>query len=169
MMTTTSMDSPSNKHRFDDDGGLSSALSPAPLRRCVGDEVGAELPLEAEAAVSPPIVEKVLLVPQDNCDSDGEGNDDLGSDDGEGSGINDGDGEGIDRDDSEDKAMCIPFKTTPSRVMWYKCPICLREEYDSEAKVVSSNKMRGCRTWSNSTARCCRPDDDDMSSLFIVI
>jgi hypothetical protein len=24
----------------------------------------------------------------------------------------------------------------PSESMWYKCPICLREEYDSKAKVV---------------------------------
>jgi hypothetical protein len=46
------------------------------------------------------------------------------------------DDEGSSSDDGENKAMYIPFMMTPSRIMWYKCPICLGEEYGSEAKVV---------------------------------
>jgi hypothetical protein len=60
----------------------------------------------------------------------GSGNDDLGR------GSDDSDGEGSGSDDGEDKAMCIPFRTTPARVLWFKCPMCLREEYDFEPKVV---------------------------------
>jgi hypothetical protein len=72
---------------------------------------------------SPPTAKKVVSVPQDNSDSDDEGrdndgegssSDDLGNDDGEGSGSNDGDSEGSGSDDGEDKAMCIPFRTTPA-------------------------------------------------------
>jgi hypothetical protein len=64
--------------------------------------------------------EKVVSVLQDDSGSNGEGNGsfNLGSDDCEGSG------------------MCIPFKMTPSGIMWYKCHVCLREEYDSKAMVV---------------------------------
>jgi hypothetical protein len=76
----------------------------------------------AEAVVPPPTTEKVVSVSQDDSDSGGEGSDDLGSD-------ND-DGEGSVRDDGEDKAIHIPFRMTPSRIMWYKCPICLAKEYD---------------------------------------
>jgi hypothetical protein len=80
-----------------------------------------------EAEVPLLAAKKVVSVLQDDSGSDGEGyvNDDLGSDDGEGCGS----------DDSEDKAMHIPFRMTP-RIMWFKCPICLREEYDLEAKMV---------------------------------
>jgi hypothetical protein len=51
-------------------------------------------------------------------------------------GSNNGNNEGSSSDDNEDKAMCIPFRTTPSGIMWFKCPVCLREEYDSKAKVL---------------------------------
>jgi hypothetical protein len=51
-------------------------------------------------------------------------------------GNDDSDGEGSSSDGSKDKAMCISFRVTLSRILWYKCPMCLREEYDSEAKVV---------------------------------
>jgi hypothetical protein len=114
-----SMASPSNKCHFNDDEGLSSTPLSAPLRRRVGDEVG---------AVVPPTAEKVVSVTQDDSGSNGEGSssDYLGSDDSEVSG----------NDDGENKAMCIPFRTTPYGMMRFKCPICLGEEYDSEAKVV---------------------------------
>jgi hypothetical protein len=54
------------------------------------------------------MAENVVSVPQDNSGSNGEGSNDLGSDDGEGS----------DSDDSEDKGMCMPFRTSPG-IMWY--------------------------------------------------
>jgi hypothetical protein len=99
----------------------------------VGDEVGAEVMLVAKAAIAPPTAEKVVSVPQDDSDDEGSDNDsevsshdDLGRDDGEGSG----------NDNGEDKALRIPFRMTPTGVMWFKCPVCLREEYDSKAKVV---------------------------------
>jgi hypothetical protein len=57
----------------------------------------------------------------------------LGCDDGEGS---DSDGEGSGSTDGEDKAMYIPFRKTTSGIMWFKCPVCVKEEYDSEVKVV---------------------------------
>jgi hypothetical protein len=81
-----------------------------------------------EAEVPLLAAKKVVSVLQDDNGSDGEGyvNDDLGSDD----------GEGCSNDDSEDKAMHILFWMTPSRIMWFKCPICLGEEYDLEAKMV---------------------------------
>jgi hypothetical protein len=109
MMTTPSMVSPSNKCRFDDDEGPSSTPLPAPLRQRVGDEVGEEVPPVVEA-VSPPLAAKnVVLVPQDDINSDDEGSDDMGSS----------------SDNGEDKAMHIPFSTTPPGIMWYKCPIWL--------------------------------------------
>jgi hypothetical protein len=39
-------------------------------------------------------------------------------------------------DNGKDKAMCHPFRTTPSGILWFKCLIYLREDYDFEAKVV---------------------------------
>jgi hypothetical protein len=74
------------------------------------------------------MAEKVVLVSQDDNNNDGEGSgsDDLGTDDGEGSGS----------DDGKDKAMRVPFRTTPSGITWFKCHVFLEEEYDSEAKVV---------------------------------
>jgi hypothetical protein len=48
----------------------------------------------------------------------------------------DSDSEGRSRDDGEEKAMHIPFRKTTSGIMWFKCSICVEEEYDSEAKVV---------------------------------
>jgi hypothetical protein len=60
----------------------------------------------------------------------------LGSIDGECSSSDDGDGGGSSSDDGEDKAIHIPFRMTPSGIMWYNCLICLMEEYDFEAKVV---------------------------------
>jgi hypothetical protein len=74
----------------------------------VGNEVGAEVLPVGEAVVPPPMAENVVSVPQDNSGSNGEGSNDLGSDDGEGS----------DSDDSEDKGMCMPFRTSPG-IMWY--------------------------------------------------
>jgi hypothetical protein len=106
---------PRNKRRFNDDIGPSSTPLLAPLRLRVGDKVGAEVPSMAEA-----------MVPQDDSGSDGWGSDYLGSDDNEGSGS----------DDGEDKAMHIPFRMTSSGSTWYMCPICIGEEYDSDAKVV---------------------------------
>jgi hypothetical protein len=124
---------PSNKRRFDDDDGPSSTLPSTPLRRRVGDEVGAEVLLVAKAAIAPPMAEKVVSVPQDDSDDEGSDNDsevsshdDLGRDDVEGSG----------NDNGEDIALLIPFRMTPTGVMWFKCPVCLGEEYDSKAKVV---------------------------------
>jgi hypothetical protein len=115
----------------------------------VGNEVGAEVPLVVEAAVPLPTGGKVVSILQDDsgCDaegSDGEGrsNDDLSSDDGEGSdnddsqGSNNGDGEDSGSDDGEDKAVHIPFRMTLAGIVWFKCLICIREEYDSKAKVV---------------------------------
>jgi hypothetical protein len=86
----------------------------------------------------PLAAKKIVSVQQDGNCNDGEGtdSDDLGSDDGEGSGSDEGDGDGSGSNDREDKAMHIPFRMTPSRILWYKCPICLGEKYDSEAKVV---------------------------------
>jgi hypothetical protein len=80
-----------------------------------------------------PVAENVVSVLQDDSGSGGEDSNDLGSDDGEGSGSDDDEGSGS--DDGKDKAMHIPFRMTPSGIMWYKCPVCLKE-YDSEAKVV---------------------------------
>jgi hypothetical protein len=136
MTTTTSMASPSNKRRLDDDEGPLSTPPSALLRWRVGDEVGAEVSLVADTAVPPPPAKKVVSIPQDNNNNDGVGNDDFGSDNCEGSDNNDGEGSGSDSDNGEDNAMHIPFMMTPSGIMWYKCPVCLREEYDSEAKVV---------------------------------
>jgi hypothetical protein len=152
------MASPNNKNHFDDDEDMSSTPPPAPLRQRVGDEVEAEVP--------PPTVEKFVLVPQDDSGSDGEGsgNDDFGNDDFKGS----------DSDDGEDKAIHNPFRMTP----WFKCLICLREEYDCEAKVVlhvveviKQDARSPDQTWSNDITRCFRPDDDDdyLTSVFIVI
>jgi hypothetical protein len=124
MTTTASMASPSNKCRFDDDEGPSSILSLAPLRQRLGDEVGAE---------APPVVRAV--VPQGDSNNDDEGSDS----DGKGSGSDDlgsNYGEGNGSDGGEDKAMCVPFRTTLARIMWFKCPVCLKEEYVYEAKVV---------------------------------
>jgi hypothetical protein len=75
---------------------------------------------------------------QNQCrnNEEGSGSDDLGNDDNEGSDSDDSDSKGSDDDDSKDKAMHIPFRTTLSGIMWYKCLICLSEEYDSETKVV---------------------------------
>jgi hypothetical protein len=94
----------------------------------VGDEVGVDVLLVAGAAVPLPATERVVSVPQDNSNSDDEcsGSDDMDNNNGGGSGS----------DDGEDKATRIPFKTTPSRIMWFKCPICVGEEYDYEDKVV---------------------------------
>jgi hypothetical protein len=75
----------------------------------VGDEVGVEVP--------PLTAKKVVSVPQDDSSSDGEGSDDLGSNDGKGSNNDYDDGEGSGNHDGKDKAMCIPFRTTPSRIM----------------------------------------------------
>jgi hypothetical protein len=91
----------------------------------------------AEAVVPPPMAEKVVSISQDDSDSSGEGSDDLGSDD--------DDGEGSVRDDGEGKAIHIPFRMTPSGIMWYKCPIFLAEEYDLRPRLCftplkSSNK-----------------------------
>jgi hypothetical protein len=69
-------------------------------------------------------------------DSEGSGSDDLGSDNSEGSSNDNDDGEDNGSNDGEDKAMHIPFRMTPARIMWFKCPVCLGEEYDSKAKVV---------------------------------
>jgi hypothetical protein len=85
----------------------------------------------AEVAVLPSAAEKVVSVPQDDSDSGGEGHDN-----GEGSSSDNGDGKGSSNDNGEDKAMHIPFRTTPSGIMWFKCPICLGTKFDSEAKVV---------------------------------
>jgi hypothetical protein len=104
------------------DEGLSSTLQPAPQRRRVGDEVGVEVPLVANEVVPPPVAEKVVSGPQDDNGSDDEGNDNHGS------GRDDGDGEGSGRDDGEGKAMHIPFRTTPSGIMWFKCPVCLGDD-----------------------------------------
>jgi hypothetical protein len=117
-MTTASMASPSNKCHSDDDEGPPSSPPSAPLRQRVGDKVGVVVPPVAEAAVPPLAAEKVVSVPQDDNGSDGKGS---SSDDGEGSGS----------DDNEDKVM----DNDEDKVM-YKCPICLGEEYDFEAKVV---------------------------------
>jgi hypothetical protein len=88
----------------------------------------------------PLAAKKIVSVQQDGNCNDGEGtdSDDLGSDDGEGSGSDEGDGDGSGSNDREDKAMHIPFRMTPSRILWYKCPICLGEKYDSKAKVGAS-------------------------------
>jgi hypothetical protein len=88
--------------------------------------VRVEVPLVADAAVPSPTAGNVVSVPQDDSGSDGKGNNDLGNDDGESS----------NHDNGEDKAMHIPLRKTPSRIMWYICPVCLEEEYDSEGKVV---------------------------------
>jgi hypothetical protein len=77
-------------------------------------------------AVPLPAGEKVVSVPQDDNDGKGSNNDDFSTDDDEGSGSN----------DDEDKAICIPFCTTPAGSMSFKCPMCLGEQYDSEATVV---------------------------------
>jgi hypothetical protein len=84
----------------------------------VGNEVGVEVLLVAEAAIPLPVAEKVVSVTQD------EGSDDVGSNDGKR--IKSDDSDDNSSDDGEDKAMCIPFRMTPSRIMWYKCPICLK-------------------------------------------
>jgi hypothetical protein len=134
-MTTTSMASPSNKCRFDDDEDPSSTPPLAPLKQRVVNEVGVVVLPMAQTAVPLVAAEKVVLVPQkdngsDNRGSDGDGegrrSNGMGSDDGEGSGS----------DDDEDKALRIPFRTTPLGIMWFKCPVCLGEEYYSEAKLV---------------------------------
>jgi hypothetical protein len=76
-----------------------------------GNKIGMEVPLVAEVAIPPPPSKKVVSIPQDDSGSDSEGSssDDLGS--------------GSDNGKGEDRAMHIPFRMTPSGVMWYKCPI----------------------------------------------
>jgi hypothetical protein len=112
MMTTTTMASPSKMRRLD--RGPSSTPSSDPLRRRVGDEVWAEVPPVAKAAVPPPLAKKVVSMPQDDSGSDNEYNssDDLGNDD--------VDGVGNDNDYGKYKAMHIPFRMTPSWIMWFK-------------------------------------------------
>jgi hypothetical protein len=149
MMTTASMASPSNKCLFDDDEGPPSTPPLAPLRQRMGDEVAAKVPLVAEvavplvaeAAVPPAVVKKVVSVLQDDSnnddegrDSDGEGSgsDDLGKDNGESRDSNDGNGEGSGSEDSH----AHPFQDDSCWDHVAQVPVCLREEYDSEAKVV---------------------------------
>jgi hypothetical protein len=112
-----------------------------------------------EEVVQLPAAEKVISVLQDDSDTDGECNDDLGNDD---SGT----------DDSEDKAIHIPFMMTSSGIMWYKWTVCFVEEYDFETKVVLHGlEVIKQGAGSNGTTRCSRPDNDndDLTSLFIVI
>jgi hypothetical protein len=77
---------PSDKHCSDDDESPSSTPPLDPLRRRVGDEVRAEALPVAEVAVPPLIAHMFVLVAQDDSGSDGEGSDDLGSNDSEVSG-----------------------------------------------------------------------------------
>jgi hypothetical protein len=76
-----------------------------------------------EVSVPPLVAENVGSVPPDCSGSNGEGS-------------SNNDDEGSGSDVGEDKAKRIPFRKAPSGIMWYKCPICLREDYDSVFKVV---------------------------------
>jgi hypothetical protein len=96
----------------------------------VNDGVEEVIPVVGAMVLAvPPEVEEVVPVPRDDDDSNNDNAVSSSYDEDSGSDNND-------NSSDDEGTLHIPFQVTPSGIHWFKCLICLGEEYDASIKVV---------------------------------